>query len=228
MYRIITRALDAPSPEPLSLDVAGTHVSILDAPSPGGAWLRFGSSNADPVPISRGDLITARDGFSNLYLDRGPVAQSAQRSVTLLVASSAGAPVLLPGTMQRDNAEVDLAPLAVRTVSYATPWQVNHNWRGALIAVRVDAAPAGETLTLSLRAMVGTADVTLTYFQFNNVVPGVGTYLYVVSGTGNIGENFDMPQVEVARMILPRRWGARLTPSGAGAWTYSMHAAMVV
>jgi hypothetical protein len=129
---------------------------------------------------------------------------------------------------QRGNLDLTLLSSASRSSSQNSPDQVNYNARGVLVLLNVTANPGGaETLTLELQAKNG---VTSTYF------PLVNTGAVITAANGMRGlmvypgavETVAGADLWVQGLALPRNWRVAVQNSGAGSWTYSLAATLML
>jgi hypothetical protein len=129
---------------------------------------------------------------------------------------------------QRGNLDLTLLVSSSRSSSQNSPDQVNYNARGVLVLLNVTANPGGaETLTLELQAKNG---VTSTYF------PLVNTGAVITAANGMRGlivypgvvETVAGADLWVQGLALPRNWRVAVQNSGAGSWTYSLAATLML
>jgi len=122
----------------------------------------------------------------------------------------------------RNNAESIQLNSAARTASTNGTDQVNYNWRGLHLFINVTVVPGGgQTLEVHIQGkdfssglyydiLVGTL-ISATGITVLKVYPGIGA---LAGGA--------------APDILPRTWRVSMVHSGAGSWTYSVTANLVV
>lgn len=124
------------------------------------------------------------------------------------------------------NTSQILLPSQVRSASVQTGEQVNSSWRGVILFLVVTVAPA-QTLTLQIEAKDPAAGTWAPLSAFPAAIASfVGTKLYTLyPGAVETGALADM---EVMGIPLPQRWRANITHGGAGNFTYSLGAHLIL
>lgn len=121
----------------------------------------------------------------------------------------------------RGNQDLVLLPAAVRNASTNSADQVNFNARGLHVVFDITAVPGVDTVTITIE---GKDALSGKYYPIliGAATPAVGTKVLRVypalTVVANLTEND----------ILPRDWRVTVTHSGAGAFTYSVGASLIL
>ncbi|MBI2864892.1 MAG: hypothetical protein HYX94_10075 [Chloroflexi bacterium] len=107
---------------------------------------------------------------------------------------------------------------AVYSADQNSPTQYNHNHRGCLLQLNIDANPGGgETLTMKVQVKIGNG-AFITIFA-SAALTGNNRYNYVVHPNwGAAAQEI----TAVGNYALPRVWQVTMDHSAAGNWTYDL------
>lgn len=168
--------------------------------------------------------ISLYDPFSNtLFFTSIDADAQAQRTPIPAYAQN----ILFNGSTwdrQRANTLHTLLASAVRAATVNSSDQVNYNARGLFIFFSVTVVPGVQTVTLTVTSkdsIAGTYEVLLT----GGAEVGVCTRCYLLyPGAGAAANGIDVANA----FPVPRTWRVTVTHSGAGNFTYSVGAALIL
>lgn len=129
----------------------------------------------------------------------------------------------------RSGTERTLLASASRTVSTTSPTQTFYNLRGIFLFLNVTVNPGGaETLTLRLLARDPITGTLVPYVTGTAQFGGGGTgAVGLLVSPGVLAADHTLG-VEALSSALTRQGAAQVVHSAAGAWTYSLGAAVIV
>lgn len=133
------------------------------------------------------------------------------------------------GTWQRvrNNVQFTIASVVARTTTLTVnnPY-VNYNARGVCFYINVTANPGAQTLTPSIEALDSPISSTpATIATFATIGGNLARYYMVYPGAV---ESIAIGNLEVQGVALPRYWRFTMTHSGAGAWSYTVSANLIL
>lgn len=209
----------------LSVPVVGTFpVTISSDPTQG---------TDGAVPPAKVVAVGGTDG-TNLQLikvDANGVVQTAQNGNITVVSD--GVSVFKIQTDDLNGETTPISPAAYTTTQTSTD-QTNTRWRGVRFYLNVTVAPTAtaETLTVSLEHK---DSVSANYFKISNwaALPAANAGTFAALPAGFVFEMYPgvtdpaIANHKVQSNTLPYRWRAKVTPSGANSWTYSLGASLI-
>lgn len=219
MYRVLTfKTDDALSRQEVS--APGRFLTVLRTEGVSGMVLRIGAMSADPLPVENGAVVRRTTPWEKVWLS----ADAAPGGVITVVVSDEAGDLLSidPRLSLSQPSRGTLLESGARTAAVLNlPEFFTPGAKSVLLFLRVTGNPGGaETLSVSLTTpdpVTGNFDnypATLTTPAATN-----GNYrLFVGPGLtiANIG-------VTARTVSIPvNRWRPIVTPSAAGAWTYSL------
>ena len=129
----------------------------------------------------------------------------------------------------RNNTEVELLASAARTATASSAYQTNYNARGVLVFLYVTAEPGtADTIQLRIRTRINGQNrslLTSATIAGNAGVPNFYTFIVYPGATNSASD----PNItKVNDLMLPRNWYVQMDHVGAGSFTYSVSAQLIV
>lgn len=122
---------------------------------------------------------------------------------------------------QRNNEATALLASAARSTTQTVATQTNYNGRGVALILNVTAVPGAQSLTLSINAVDTISGATVA-LGTTAAITATGTYLLTIYP--------GIAAVANSRVsdVVPRKWNAVVTASGAGSFTYSLSSTILL
>jgi len=124
----------------------------------------------------------------------------------------------------RGNTELTLLANATRSSTTLSAEQTSYNARGVIVWIYVSAVPGGDTVALNVHAKDPVSGAFANWLR-GGAVAGLGNYDYVVY-PGVVDTTAEVHGEQA--MPIPRSWRIQVVHSGAGNFTYSVGACLII
>ena len=122
----------------------------------------------------------------------------------------------------RGNTQFTVLPLAARTATVTSGDLINYNARGIVAILNITAVPGVDTIQLLFLEVDPVSGTSLFQIGTNPVQIATGVFSFAMYPAAMAG------RTNQTNAILPRTFRIRITHSGAGSFTYSVGASLIL